>query len=171
VLADVWSFVYDSPLPADWVESIVGMRRRMEKKSRFREAETIDIKVGPGGMADIEFLTQMIQLKTGGGDQLIRGKPVLEVLSRLTGRCVAADESAHLCAAYRLYREIEKLMRITLEERGSVLPEGRNLTLLARCLDRSTPAELRNRLSKEMHGIRKAFLEISQRIAMEAAPR
>jgi glutamate-ammonia-ligase adenylyltransferase len=63
VSAMVNDHVYGLPLPAGWVDTIVDMRRKMETRSRTRQGDFIDVKLGPGGMADVEFLGQMIQLR------------------------------------------------------------------------------------------------------------
>jgi glutamine synthetase adenylyltransferase len=74
------------------------------------------------------------------------------------------NESDTLKAAYRTYREVEKLLRITLEETGSMLPEGQKLDTLARCLGRVQGAALKDELRETMMTTRKLFLAIGRRI-------
>jgi glutamine synthetase adenylyltransferase len=64
-----------------------------------------------------------------------------------------------------MYRDIEKLIRITLEERTTMLPDGEKLEILARCLDRSGGEAFRLRLVSMMKETRRLFVDISQRIA------
>jgi glutamate-ammonia-ligase adenylyltransferase len=177
----VGAWVYDLPLPASWVDTIVGMRRKTETRSRTQAAEFFDLKLGPGGMVDIEFLAQMIQLKWGGAHAEVRHKGTRGVLhaARSLALSVHADEETLLSESYRVYREIEKLMRITLEERGSILPEGQRLELLGRCFQATTdrgPAvssgdtapppdrnkDLRESVASRMKLVRSIFLAKSQ---------
>jgi hypothetical protein len=56
-------------------------------------------------------------------------------------------------------------MRITLEERSMVLPEGENLDLLARCFDGSTGDELKRKTSNTMKRVRTQFFETARRLS------
>jgi glutamate-ammonia-ligase adenylyltransferase len=161
------SFLYDQPLPPGWVEETVAMRRKMETRTRTRGPELLDIKLGPGAMADIEFLVQMIQMRHGGKVKTLRGKSVPEVLRVAVFPLLEEKERSFLRSIYLLYRETEKLMRVTLEERGSVLPAGPALETLARCLAGMTGDALRNRLASSMKQTRALFLEATARMARD----
>lgn len=165
VKAGVESFVYATPLPPGWVETIVAMRRKMETRSRTRGEEPLDIKLGPGGMVDIEFLAQMVQLASGARQPDVRGKPVQEILKLTDASYVSRDEATNLAATYSLYRRLETLQRITLEERGTILPDGRKLETLSSCFDRSTGSALRQHVAAAMKETRRMFLEIAGRFA------
>jgi glutamine synthetase adenylyltransferase len=73
-------------------------------------------------------------------------------------------ERIGLQTSYSRYRTVETLLRITLEERNTLLPEGPRLDLLARCLGVSSGAELRTELAEAMRATRRKFLEISRRL-------
>jgi len=157
--------VYHAPLPADWVQSAVAMRRKMESRSRFRGKGPPDIKLGPGGMVDIEFLAQMLQLRFGREHTAFRRQDVPGVMALAKDALLTPDEAMTLLSAYRLYRSLENLLRITLEERGSLLPGGDKLEVLARCLDRTDGARLTSRIETTMAHIRALFLTITSRLA------
>ncbi len=157
--------VYDAPLPGGWVESTVAMRKKMETRTRFRGPVPIDLKLGAGGMADIEFLTQMLQLRYGRSVPGIRSRRVDEVLAAPEVGLLSEGERTYLRRTYPLYRRVETLMRITLEERGTILPEGKKMETLARCLDGSGEEALRVRLTGAMKETRGLFQELSRRIA------
>jgi glutamate-ammonia-ligase adenylyltransferase len=164
VLSAVETFVYHAPLPADWVASTVAMRRKMESRSRFHGKGLQDIKLGPGGMVDIEFLAQMIQLHFGREHPVFRRQDVPGVLALAKDAFLTPDEAMTLLSGYRLYRSLENMLRITLEERGSLLPGGDKLELLARCLDRTDGARLTSRIEATMTHIRSLFLTITSRL-------
>jgi len=165
VAAILENFVYDAPLPEGWVEATVAMRKKIETRSRFRGPVPMDIKLGAGGMADIEFLVQMLQLKYGRSVARIRSRRVDEILAAQEIGLLSSGEREFLRGTYLLYRNVEKLMRITLEERGTILPGGKKMETLARCLDGSGEQLLRMRLAGAMKETRELFQDLSRRIA------
>ncbi len=158
------TFVYDTPLPPGWVQETVAMRRKVETRTRTRGPELLDIKLGPGAMADIEFIVQMIQMRHGGNSLALRGKSVPDALRMAGLPLLSEEERVMLLSHYLFYRDTEKLMRITLEERGSVLPDGAALETLTRCLIGSSGDALRTRLASSMKETRDLFLEVAARM-------
>jgi glutamine synthetase adenylyltransferase len=77
---------------------------------------------------------------------------------------VQEEERSVLRATYLRYREIEKMMRIGLEEKSSVVPEGEKLERLARCLDGTSAADFQRRLTADTKRVRHLFLTICERI-------
>jgi glutamate-ammonia-ligase adenylyltransferase len=164
LLRVVSDYVFASALPAGWVESAVAMRRKMETRSRVRGSEMIDVKLGRGGMVDIEFLIQMIQLKLGGNVPELRRGTVGGLLGVAARHVFDPEETGLLGSAYKDYRRLEMLMRITLEDRNTVLPRGPQLEVLARCHNRTGGAELSEQLRRTAEVVRKTFLEVSERL-------
>ena len=166
VMGEVEAFVYGTTLPDKWSDAIVSMRRAMERRSRTTHREFQDIKLGPGGMVDIEFLAQMIQLYEGRERSEIRRKPTTDVLR--TSGVLAENESKVLVNSYGFFREIEKLLRITLEEKGTLVPEGEKLVLLARCFEGLTGGALRERVVETMKHTRKLFLSVAEKLSVKS---
>lgn len=162
VESDIDKFVFGAPLPADWVGQIVDMRKKMETRSRVGRSDYLDIKLGSGGMVDVEFLTQMLMLKKQSAG--LRGRPTVDLLHKLEIPGMSVEDVNRLSTTYELYRNIEKLMRITLEEKGVVLPEEKKLDLLARCHDGSRGVDLRQNLGERMKFVRQAFLAVAGRL-------
>lgn len=149
--------VYDVPLPRGWGAVIAAMRRKTESRSRTRGSDMIDIKLGPGGMADIEFIAQMIQMRHGKDRPELRGLKVAELLRHPSHDALPAGEREALTAAYAMFRRVELLMRIGLEDRSSLLPESEKLNLLARLYDGSTGGALSTRVAGTMKRVRGTF--------------
>ncbi|MCK5571267.1 MAG: hypothetical protein KAJ12_00835, partial [Bacteroidetes bacterium] len=164
VLRDVEAFVYDSPLPSGWVEAAVAMRRKMETRSKVRGSDMLDLKLGRGGMVDIEFMVQMVQLRKGREVPALRCGAVRTLLAEAGRHVLDAEETNMFWSAYETFRTLEKLMRVTIEERNTVLPNGPKLETLARCYDRSTGKELHARVKDTMATVRKRFLEVTRRL-------
>ena len=167
----VSSWVYGAPLPAGWSEGIVAMRRTMESRTRRGGGGRTDLKLGPGGMADIEFIVQMIQLRFGAAHPEIRGGKVGRVLKGGWIPPGMPGDPAFLASAYGMYRRLELLIRLGLEERGSVLPSGEKLQRLARLYDGSSGPALDSRISSSMKRVRQEFLEIASFLGNAPAPR
>lgn len=117
-------------------------------------------------MADVEFLAQMVHLRYGSEYSSVReAKRVLDLLRVPDLPCISAAEREELARAYTLFRRLETLLRITLEEKNSLLPEGDRLEKLGRILDVSGGVALREEVSSMMKRTRKIFLALSKRLA------
>jgi [glutamine synthetase] adenylyltransferase / [glutamine synthetase]-adenylyl-L-tyrosine phosphorylase len=163
ILDDVKGFVYRSPLPSGWTSAIVEMRRRMESRSRVRTGRILDLKLGPGGMVDVEFIMQMMLLAAGPAGERFHALPVYELLELDLLPHLQAGERRMLQDAYRLFRETEAAMRLTLEQHGAVLPEGEKLDMLARFMRGESAREFFSRCTSTMNSVRRTFLDVAQR--------
>jgi glutamate-ammonia-ligase adenylyltransferase len=77
--------VFRDPMPEPWPDAIRAMKRRIEQE-RVADAERDrHLKLGPGGLCDIEFLVQYLQLRHGGRDPSVR-TPVMSDAIRLLER-------------------------------------------------------------------------------------
>jgi len=155
----VASFVYDAPLSPGWGKEVVAMRRKMETRSRTSSSEILDIKLGPGGMVDIEFIAQMIQMRWGREHPPLRFRPTTDVLAAAPSEVL--PEREFLRRTYEFYRKIEIMMRLVLEEHGTILPGAGKLDLLARILGFSQQEEFIDRVRQSMKHVRSQFLQIS----------
>lgn len=117
------TFVFSSPLPADAAAKIAAMRRRMEEERLKRGTGARNVKLGAGGMVEIEFLTQYLQLAHGREHEAVRDPHTLRALAALRASG-ALGEEAHrdIEAAYRFLRKVEGRLRIQGEPGGSALP-------------------------------------------------
>lgn len=163
ILRDVWRYVFESPLPSAWVDETIAMRTRTESRSLVHDSAFLDIKLGAGGMADIEFLAQAMQLKHGGTYAAIRHLNTTLTLEHQSA--FPEIEAEGLIVAYSFYRRVEAQLRITLEERGSILPEDEKLDVLARVLGFPAGADLHMRLADMMKSVRKTFLSIMKQLS------
>jgi glutamate-ammonia-ligase adenylyltransferase len=164
VLRMISGYVFTSPLPPDWVRSITGMRRKMETRSRTRGGEIVDIKLGPGGMADIEFVVQMWMLH--GRTPPVGSRAVTVLLQAASPGFLTATEVELGTRAYAMYRRLELLLRVTLEERTSILPAGARLDTLARRYGMKSGADLTVLVTRTMREVREIFLRVADRFTM-----
>ncbi|QWE02258.1 bifunctional [glutamate--ammonia ligase]-adenylyl-L-tyrosine phosphorylase/[glutamate--ammonia-ligase] adenylyltransferase [Polynucleobacter sp. JS-JIR-II-b4] len=135
-------FVYRRHLDYGVIASIRDLHAQIqaeaEKRSSGHQGRSRDIKLGRGGIREIEFLAQMFQLMRGGTDPRFRVRPSLEVLD-LIKQCgiLPADEVDALQAAYVFLRRLEHRLQVWDDQQTHYLPDD---------------AEVRSRLAISMQG-------------------
>ncbi|CAN5727221.1 bifunctional [glutamine synthetase] adenylyltransferase/[glutamine synthetase]-adenylyl-L-tyrosine phosphorylase [soil metagenome] len=132
-VADTRPHVYVAEVTPERVTAIRKMKERVEDHSsnavRSRRglptrAQVEDVKLGPGGIRDIEFSVQLLQLVHGGADAEVRPRATLDALAALTERgYVAEDDGAGLAVAYRWLRTVEHRCQLWQERQVHVLPQ------------------------------------------------
>ncbi|MFQ5901413.1 MAG: bifunctional [glutamate--ammonia ligase]-adenylyl-L-tyrosine phosphorylase/[glutamate--ammonia-ligase] adenylyltransferase, partial [Thermodesulfobacteriota bacterium] len=111
--------IYCKPLLMEDEQEIHRLRMRMERELGKETDNRIDIKFGEGGLVDIEFLVQFLQLRHGNEMGGVRGANTLKVLDGLKEARLIVTEDYHLLKdAYSFYRLIENRLRI-VEDRAS----------------------------------------------------
>ena len=106
-----------------FVEDTQAMRRRVEQSLPARQAGR-ELKLGPGGLRDIEFAVQLLQLVHGRTDETLRAPATLPALAALAaGGYVGRADADELSAAYRFLRRTEHLLQLHRLSRTHTLPE------------------------------------------------
>ena len=114
----VWSAA-DRP---GFVEDVQAMRRRVEGTLKGDTAER-EVKLGPGGLRDVEFSVQLLQLVHGRADDTIRSGTTLVALDQLAaGGYVGREDARHLAEAYRWLRTVEHRLQLHRLRRTHLLP-------------------------------------------------
>ncbi|WP_084265649.1 bifunctional [glutamine synthetase] adenylyltransferase/[glutamine synthetase]-adenylyl-L-tyrosine phosphorylase [Actinomadura macra] len=108
-----------------FVEDVQAMRRRVEADLNQRTAEAErQLKLGPGGLRDVEFAVQLLQLVHGRADETLRSPTTLDALSELSrGGYVGRDDAAALTSAYRFLRRVEHLVQLHRLRRTHLVPD------------------------------------------------
>jgi glutamate-ammonia-ligase adenylyltransferase len=104
--------LYGRALTAEELEEIKHMRHRVETERGDRQHPDWEFKTGAGGLVDVEFLTQALQLLHGHAHPQLRIGHTLPVLNRLTALGIVGEEqSAILRHNYIFLRRIESALR------------------------------------------------------------
>lgn len=106
----------------DFVPEVQAMRRRVESlvPADVRERE---IKLGTGGLRDVEFAVQLLQLVHGRTDSSLHVASTVEALSALgSGGYVGRDDAANLTASYEFLRLLEHRLQLQRLQRTHMLP-------------------------------------------------
>ncbi|UNK72378.1 bifunctional [glutamine synthetase] adenylyltransferase/[glutamine synthetase]-adenylyl-L-tyrosine phosphorylase [Microbacterium sp. H1-D42] len=114
--------VWSSAERADFVESVQGMRERVTEHIPPEEVP-YQLKLGPGGLRDIEFTVQLLQLVHGLSDQTLRTRGTLESLDALVeGGYIGRAEAAAFGEEYRVLRLLEHRLQLRELTRTHLLP-------------------------------------------------
>jgi glutamate-ammonia-ligase adenylyltransferase len=106
----------------DFVADVQSMRRRVERHIRPEHADR-ELKLGRGGLRDVEFAVQLLQLVHGRADSEIRSGSTLAALAALgAGGYVSRDDAANLAASYRFLRLLEHRLQLFRLRRTHLLP-------------------------------------------------
>lgn len=132
----VENFVYRASLRPDEVAEIRRLRGRMERELAREGADHVNIKTGRGGLVDIEFLVQMLQLHCGHAHPDLRQRATLCALHALTARGILPpDDAAVLASGYRFLRRLEQSLRLIHDRPVEDLERGDlDLVIVARRL-------------------------------------
>jgi glutamate-ammonia-ligase adenylyltransferase len=117
-------FVWHAAERENFVEDVQAMRRRVEEHVPSREADR-QLKLGPGGLRDVEFSVQLLQLVHGRADEALRARGTLPAIRALTaGGYVGREDGVRLDAAYRLLRTLEHRVQLHRLRRTHLMPSG-----------------------------------------------
>jgi glutamate-ammonia-ligase adenylyltransferase len=121
-VASVAPKVWSSASRSNFVEQVQRMRERVTENIPGDDVE-YQIKLGPGGLRDIEFTVQLLQLVHGLVDDSVHTKGTLESLTRLSeAGYVGRDEAQSFAENYRFLRLLEHRMQLRDLSRTHLMP-------------------------------------------------
>lgn len=116
-------YVYPERLAAEAIREIRGLKVRAERALAARGIADREVKRGPGGLRDIEFAVQLLQLVHARRDEGLRSPNTLEALSALAHRAYVGDQdAAELTEAYRFLRRVEHRLQLAQELQTHTVP-------------------------------------------------
>lgn len=116
-------YVFPDRLESSAVAEIQRMKRVVEGSEEVVRAGSRQIKLAPGGLRDIEFSVQLLQLVHGRHDATLRSGNTLEALSSLAeGGYVGRDDAESIRRAYELLRTVEHRLQLARLRRTHTLP-------------------------------------------------
>ncbi len=118
------------------IEDVRRTKVRLEEYIRQRGKELVEVKRGRGGIRDVEFAVQLLQIVHGRRDPRLRGPNTLAALQALAAEgYVTDDDAASLAGAYRFLRRVEHRLQIVRDLQTHDLPADRRArTTIARSL-------------------------------------
>ena len=126
-LAELQAFVWRKNLDFASIADIHSIKRQIHayKVDERMTAKGFDLKLGAGGIREIEFYVQTQQLILGGRNAALRSRRTLDALSALTeAGHVTAQTCAELTQAYARLRNVEHRVQMLADEQTHKLPEA-----------------------------------------------
>jgi glutamine synthetase adenylyltransferase len=145
---------------------IVRLRERAEAQARARNAYETDLKNGWGGIRDIEFSVQALQLMLGGRLPRLRTPATLDALQRLKhARILAPDEARALQDAYIFLRTAEHRLQLQFGHQTHLLPtDPKARARLAKLMGFADPDAFEQTLARH-RAVARAFREWVLRVS------
>ena len=128
--------LWTRPFTADDLRAVRAMKARAEGQLARRGLADREIKRGRGGIRDIEFAVQLLQLVHGGQDPALRSPNTLEALAELgAAGYVDSADAKDLDHAYRVLRTVEHRLQLVNEQQVHALPtDAAAMSRLARVM-------------------------------------
>ncbi|MBP2674190.1 MAG: glutamate--ammonia ligase adenylyltransferase, partial [Deltaproteobacteria bacterium] len=152
-------FVFRKHMDFTSIEEIQEMKDRINRAAVRGRKEGPDLKLGAGGIREIEFFVQAHQLIYGGKEPSLRLRGTVETLDALSRlRIVSEREREELAGSYVFLRRLEHRIQAHRERQTHVLPQGEeDLRRLARSMGLPDPQALRAALDLRSDAVRKIY--------------
>ena len=154
------SNAFPEKVPHEMIRSIRGIKARVERERLPRgEDPDFHLKLGPGGLSDIEFLAQLWQLRLGHSHPELQTTSTLEAIDRLAEVGVMSlGEADHLTTTYHLCTQIRnRLFLQTAHSHDSIPLDGDEGARLARSLGFENRSVLREEYRRTTRRARRIF--------------
>ncbi len=122
-LDEIAPFVYRRYLSAAEIGEIKTMKRRIEQRTLSAGTAELEVKTGHGGIRDVEFVVQFLQLLHGGPYVDVRHHNTLKALTRLEQiGCLTPEERGIMEDTYRFLRRVEHRLQIMFDRQTHQMP-------------------------------------------------
>src|SRR5436305_9907814 len=155
-------FIYPKSATPDLLEEIANIKRRIERDVVGPDKLHRDVKLGIGGIREIEFIVQALQLINGARHPFLQAPSMLKALRALRElNFLPREEVLALDGAYRFLRRVEHRLQIEAEQQTHTVPEETDaLGRLARSLRFSSAKDFTAALHERMGSVRPIFQRI-----------
>ncbi len=152
-------FIYPKSATPDLLEQIANIKNRIEQDVVGADNLDRDVKLGRGGIREIEFVVQTLQFIHGARHAFLQGPSTLKALRALAQlELIPQNEIVDLDRAYRFLRRTEHRLQIEAEQQTHTVPaDPEHLRRLARSLGFASAKTFAAALEREMHAVRAIF--------------
>lgn len=146
----IWPFVWSSSQQEGFVENVQRMRRRVFENIPASSGDR-ELKLGRGGLRDVEFTVQLLQLVHGRVDETLRVRDTLSAIDALAqGEYMASRDRDAMSRCYRQLRLYEHRIQMSQMRRTHLMPE-KDSELRALALAVEPPSPLRRSHPVALH--------------------
>ena len=171
-IATLQPLVWSAAQREGFVADVQAMRRRVLENLPAVDVDR-EVKLGPGGLRDVEFSVQLLQLVHGRSDDSLRSPTTLVALDALAaGGYVGRDDAAQLAAAYRFLRTVEHRLQLHQLRRTHLLPTSAvDLRRLARATGHRDVESWRKEYDAHTRLVRRLHEKLFYRPLLDAVAR
>ena len=164
-------FIYPKSTTPDLLDEIANIKRRIERDLVGPDNLERDVKLGIGGIREIEFIVQALQLIHGAHHPFLQEPSMLKALRALRQLdLLPRDEVLTLDKTYRFLRRVEHRLQIEAEQQIHTVPqEPEALQQLSRSLRFSSAEDFTAALRERMRAVRPIFRRIISEMPAEPA--
>src|SRR5215510_12047736 len=164
-------FIYPKSATPDLLEEIANIKHRIERDVVGAEKLERDVKLGRGGIREIEFIVQTLQLIHGARHPFLQESGMLKALRALRELdLLVSQEVLALDNAYRFLRRVEHRVQIEAEQQTHIVPDQPEaLDRLARSLRFASANDFTAALQNRMGSVRPIFRRIISGTPVETA--
>jgi [glutamine synthetase] adenylyltransferase / [glutamine synthetase]-adenylyl-L-tyrosine phosphorylase len=132
-------FIYDRPFDLKALEEVRNIKRKIDLKQKGRQRQGRNVKLGAGGIREIELIVQALQVCHGARTPQIRERNTMKALVALRDQSIiSAEECETLAQAYVFLRDVENKLQVVDDAQTHSLPiDGQELAACARRLGHS----------------------------------
>ena len=155
-------FIYPKSPTPDLLAEIADIKRRIERDVLHETNLENNVKLGRGGIREVEFVVQTLQFIHGARQAFLQETSTLKALRGLAElELIPRNEILDLDRAYRFLRQTEHRLQIEAEQQTHTVPKpGEGLGRLAVSLGFSSAEKFTNALAREMSAVRAVFKRI-----------
>lgn len=170
----IMPFVWSAADRPNFVKDVQEMRRRVESHLPVSQADR-EIKLGKGGLRDVEFSVQLLQLVHGRSDVMVRSSNTLDALDSMAlWGYVGREDASTLASAYRFLRTMEHRLQLYRMQRTHLVPDdGLAVRRLGRAMGFpvDSAAQLTATWSKKRLAVRRLHEKLFYRPLLDAVAR
>ncbi|MGA3283769.1 MAG: hypothetical protein ABSD57_04835 [Verrucomicrobiota bacterium] len=155
----IQSFRFPPSLSADVLREVAAVKDRIEREVVRAEELERNVKLGRGGIREIEFVVQSLQILHAGRLPFLQAAQTLPCLAKLAQYKLLPEEGAQqLDAAYRFLRDVEHRLQMEENQQTHTIPEDRLARLrLAGLMDFKSLEEFEAALQKHTGNVRRVY--------------
>ncbi len=152
----IQSFRYPRTLGERFLEEIAAMKERIEEEVVRAGEQERNVKLGRGGIREVEFIAQTCQLLHAGRNPFLQNRQTLPTLEAMVKyNLMAREEADHLAESYKFLRDVEHRLQMENNRQTHTVPADRAARQrLAALMGGATLAEFEKQLRGHMKRVR-----------------
>lgn len=156
-------FIFRTSRDLSAIKEVLDLKRQIDIHSSKRRIKrfSFDVKLGKGGIREIELIVQSLQLLHAGRDKRVRQRNTLDALNALeVAGWMSSKDRTLLSDAYVFLRRLEHRIQFQEDRQTHILPPEPELGVIASSLNYGTSDDLKIELSRHCEIVHQRFSEV-----------